>query len=194
MNFSVTFQIYLYFLCTILLVIGGLNWGLIGTYNMNLVKLLNEKTFNSTVFENTIYTLVGIAAIYLGTKKHFYLPFLGRTVMAPSVIRPAFSNDKATINLVVDAPNAESVIYWAAEPLNNKENEGKKFAYDAYDKYNNSGVANVENGKALLKIQCPQTYWVRKFGVKKTLPKHLHYRLVYPKGMLSEVYTLNISC
>lgn len=43
----------------ILTVIGALNWGLIGLFNMNLVTLL----IKSSIINNIIYITIGIAAI-----------------------------------------------------------------------------------------------------------------------------------
>ncbi len=188
-----TFGVYLYLVCVILLIIGGLNWGLIGTFNLNIVQLINKNTFNSPLFENIVYITVGLSAIYLSTKRNFYLPFLGETVLPPSLLKD-IENKNANIVMSVDAPNADMVIYWAAESLQEHDTNGSKFAYDAYDKYTNSGVSKVISGKALLKIECPQTYWVKKWGIKKTLPKHLHYRLVYPTGWVSEVKTVELQC
>jgi hypothetical protein len=187
------FEVYLYLISVILLIIGGLNWGLIGTFNLNIVKLLNEYTFDSPIFENAVYITVGLAAIYLSRKRNFYLPFLGDTILPPSLLKN-LDNKNANISVTVDAPNADMVIYWAAEPLPEKQTDGSKFAYDAYDKYTNSGIAEVISGKAVLNVACPQTYWVKKWGIKKTLPKHLHYRLVYSTGWVSEVKTVNLLC
>ncbi|MFV0520004.1 MAG: DUF378 domain-containing protein [Lachnospirales bacterium] len=44
-----------------LLVIGGINWGLLGLFNFNLVTMLFG---NSILLTNIIYILVGISAIY----------------------------------------------------------------------------------------------------------------------------------
>ena len=47
-------------ICYILLLIGGINWGLVGAFGFDLVGwLFGEGTFLS----NAIYVLVGIAAI-----------------------------------------------------------------------------------------------------------------------------------
>ncbi len=46
-------------ICYILIIIGALNWGLIGIFNFNLVEYL----FNESVITRVIYILVGIAAI-----------------------------------------------------------------------------------------------------------------------------------
>jgi uncharacterized membrane protein YuzA (DUF378 family) len=48
-------------LAVILLVVGGLNWGLVGTMNFDLVRaLFGEMTMLSRI----VYTLVGVAAVY----------------------------------------------------------------------------------------------------------------------------------
>jgi uncharacterized membrane protein YuzA (DUF378 family) len=188
-------MVYLHMICVILVLIGGFNWGLQGLFNFNLVKYINENTYNSPMFENGVYILVGISALYLASNRNTYLPFLGDTVGAPSLIRDTGEERKnANVTVVVDAEGASSVMYWAADPLSGG-NEGEKFAYDAYGKYKNAGVAEVVNDKATLRVECPQKYWVKKFGVmKKTLPKHVHYRLIYSTGWISEVLTKKLDC
>lgn len=46
----------------VLVIIGGLNWGLVGLFRFDLVDFI----FGSmTWLANTVYVLVGIAAVYL---------------------------------------------------------------------------------------------------------------------------------
>lgn len=45
----------------ILLAIGGINWGLVGLFNLNLIALLFG---TGTVLSAVTYTLVGLAAIW----------------------------------------------------------------------------------------------------------------------------------
>lgn len=46
----------------ILVIVGALNWGLVGLFKFNLVAvILGDMTFLSRV----VYTLVGIAAVYM---------------------------------------------------------------------------------------------------------------------------------
>ncbi len=188
-------EIYLHMVCVILLLIGGLNWGLIGSFNLNLVQLINEKTFNSPLFENSVYIIVGLCALYLGSNRNFYLPFLGDTVLAPSTLALSEGRTDANIEVEVDAKGADLVMYWAAEPSASQEQDGTKFAYDAYDKFTNAGVVPVVNNKAKLKVKCPQKYWVNKWGIKKTtLENHVHYRLIFPNGWASEVMTRQLDC
>ena len=50
------------YIAIILLLIGGLNWGLVGLFNFNLVAFCS---FGSRMIERIIYILVLIATIYL---------------------------------------------------------------------------------------------------------------------------------
>lgn len=54
---------WLHIVAFILLVVGGLNWGLIGLLNFNLVSAL----FGSwPMVEGLVYILVGVSALYIG--------------------------------------------------------------------------------------------------------------------------------
>jgi len=44
----------------ILLVVGGLNWGLVGIFNFDLVAAI----FGLSVITNIVYALVGVAALW----------------------------------------------------------------------------------------------------------------------------------
>jgi uncharacterized membrane protein YuzA (DUF378 family) len=48
-------------IAAILLVIGGLNWGLVGTANFDLVAALFGA---GSILAKLVYTLVGLAAVY----------------------------------------------------------------------------------------------------------------------------------
>lgn len=45
----------------ILVLIGGLNWGLVGLFDVNLVALL----FGTTILAQLVYILVGASALWL---------------------------------------------------------------------------------------------------------------------------------
>ena len=47
-------------IAAILVVIGALNWGLIGLFGFNLVAAL----FGTTVLTNLVYILVGLSGVY----------------------------------------------------------------------------------------------------------------------------------
>lgn len=44
----------------VLLVVGGLNWGLVGAANFNLVSAI----FGTSVLADIVYILVGLSALY----------------------------------------------------------------------------------------------------------------------------------
>lgn len=53
---------YLHILAFILAVVGGLNWGLVGIFDFNLVDAILG---NLGFVENLVYILVGLSALYL---------------------------------------------------------------------------------------------------------------------------------
>ncbi|MBT4257925.1 DUF378 domain-containing protein [archaeon] len=50
----------IYWITMVLLIIGGLNWGLIGAFNFNLVSSI----FGTGIILDIVYSLVGIFAIW----------------------------------------------------------------------------------------------------------------------------------
>jgi hypothetical protein len=48
-------------LAMVLVIVGALNWGLVGTAHFNLVAAL----FGQTVLASVVYGLVGLAAVFL---------------------------------------------------------------------------------------------------------------------------------
>lgn len=52
---------WLHYIAYALLWVGGLNWGLVGLFNLNLV---NSLFGSSPGLENLIYVLVGVSAVY----------------------------------------------------------------------------------------------------------------------------------
>jgi uncharacterized membrane protein YuzA (DUF378 family) len=52
-------------IATLLLVVGALNWGLVGLANFDLVAALGGLQFGETsAFTSVIYALVGVAGVY----------------------------------------------------------------------------------------------------------------------------------
>jgi len=52
------------------LVVGGINWGLVGIFNINLVAMIFG---GGTATSRVIYIIIGMAAIYItyrGLKRH----------------------------------------------------------------------------------------------------------------------------
>lgn len=151
-----------------LLIIGGLNWLLVGLFNTDVILSIFGRGFIATA----IYLLVGISALTIMFYRDTYLPFLGPTVVPCSVLEIR-EPPGATRNVKIHVEPNVKIVYWAAEPesghhhLNSWKN--------AYLDYQNSGVA-ISNGEgvAILKIREPQSYKVPFTG---QLAPHVHYRI-----------------
>ena len=170
----------------LLLVIGGIAWGIYGVFGINIVKRILPD-LNS---QKVLYVLVGLSAIILLFNRNFYLPFLDKTVLPSSLLhkdKTVTGDNTFTVKVKVK-PNVR-VIYWASEP----NNEIVPVA-TAYGEFKNSGIVTAdEHGVANLVLKKPSSYTVRKGLFKKTLKPHIHYRYTLPNGMLSEIKTKNVS-
>lgn len=62
MTTALTTRSWIYTTALIVLIIGGLNWGLVGFFGMNLVAVLFG---SNSLLTHLIYMLVGIAAVYI---------------------------------------------------------------------------------------------------------------------------------
>lgn len=151
----------------VLLIIGGLNWLLIGISNINVVSSLFGKSWIATF----IYVLVGVSALAIMFDRNTYLPFLGPTVVPCSVLEARDPPGATREVKILVEPNVK-IIYWAAEAAGGEELKSWK---NAYLDYQNAGVA-VSNGEgvAVLKVREPQSYTV---PFKGALAAHVHYRV-----------------
>lgn len=133
---------------------------------------------------NALAVLIALAALYIGTQRDSYLPFLGETVIPCSVLRDRIP-DHADLEVTVDhlKPGAK-VIFWAAEPAT----EGLAKIQDwqrAYLDLANAGVATVTAaGTATLRIRKPQPYTVPLMG---RLESHVHWRSCQDGGFMGPV-------
>ena len=178
-------RVYIHMIMVFLIITGALSMSIYGVQHDDI-----------SILAKIILIIMGASAVYLALDRNTYLPFLGDTVIPPSLLNDVATHPNANleIEIEVDEKNAVSVIYWAADELTAGEKDGQKYVRDAYGVFDNSGVAKITNKIAILNIACPQEYWVRKFGIKMTLPKHVHYRVVYSDGWVSEVKTVYVKC
>lgn len=169
-------------LAKLLLIIGGIAWGIYGSMGINLVKriLPNENA------QKILYIIVGISALILMFDRNFYLPFLGKSVVPKTFLEKDRVPVDSTISVEVQVkPNAR-VIYWAST----KKGE----VTDAYGEFENSGITTADsNGKAHLVLKKPKCYYVKKGLFKKRLRPHIHYRYTLPNGMMSQILTKHLS-
>lgn len=174
---------------TILLIVGGLYLGINAILNKNYLSagLRHVAPNKYLLILKIIYVIIGLAAVYqiFLTPSRTFLPFLDKTVMPPSLLLLSEQAD-SNLKLKIHADGASKVMYWAAN-----EDKGKivNDPLDAYDDYENIGISAVKNGIAILKLKCPTAYKVKN----KVLPKHLHYRLIYANGVISDIKTVKLT-
>lgn len=165
-----------------LIVVGALNWGLVGFFEFNLVEYISDK-MPFEYLDTVVYCLVGISALFYFFARDFYLPFLGRAAF-PCGSLTAKVPDNADTNVTVRVEPHTNVIYWAAE-----EGDVKKDPILAYGSYTNAGVAKADqNGDAVLRVRTPSAYRVPG----KNLKPHVHYRTCDSDGMLGRVSTVYV--
>jgi uncharacterized membrane protein YuzA (DUF378 family) len=175
----------LYMLGALLLVIGGLNWGIVALTGGDLVSSVFGR---GSVVARGIFLLVALAAAFVVFKRDYYLPFLGETHVPCSVMADKVPEGADTSIGVRVRPGAK-VVFWAAEPAN----EDLKNAVDykaAYLEYRNAGVATADaDGNATLKVRTPQGYTV---PMKGQLPPHIHYRECDGRGFMKAIVTVTL--
>ena len=180
-------KINLYKTLIILVLIGSINWGLVGVFDFDLVKWITS-IFGDAAKEHVaafIYILVGMAALILSIQRDTYLPFLGHTVM-PQPINEDKPSGELIEKEISGLPKNVKVIYWAALPSDTVVDNPT----DAYGDYSNQGVTMTDdNGNATLQVNSPASY---KVPFKGTLKPHIHYRYWTSPGMTSRLFTINI--
>jgi len=173
---------YINFFLFLLIIIGALNWGTIGAFDFNIVDKI---TYNNKSISKIVYITVGIAAILLIIQRNVRLPFLGETVMPPSVFkRSEPSGEKITLKIETPENNISKIVYWASM----KQADNPR---DAYGDFENAGVADVSSNTTEISLNEPSKYKVGLFN--RELPKHVHYRFIYKNGWVSEVKTKEIT-
>lgn len=84
---------------------------------------------------------------------------------------------------------AVSVVYWAADGANNAQIACERVAYNEFQ---NSGVAKVDNHMAILRLAYPQAYYLSSDKNRVVLAPHVHYRILSQDGKLSKTYKLTL--
>jgi uncharacterized membrane protein YuzA (DUF378 family) len=177
----------LYMFALFLTLVGALNWGLVAT-GTNLVEKIAQTIsslsgFNQQTLEKLVYLAVALSAVYIGTRREHWLPFLGHTVFPPSLVPLKEPTEHNHIVEVRVAPNAK-VAYWGAIASNTIPD-----VLTAYNEFENSGVVMADDkGIAKLKV-IKGTGYIVPSG--RYIPPHVHYRVVNGSqgGMMGRVMT-----
>ena len=170
----------------LLLVIGGVNWGILAVTGTNAIQYITGK---NTLIANAIFLFVGIAALFLGFARDSYLPFLGPAVLPCSLLKVQTPEGADYEKRVLVKPGVK-VMYWAAEPATERLSDIHDWR-KAYLKFMNAGCARANDyGVAVLLVRNPQPYSV---PLKGRLEPHVHYRSCGDGGMMSRIETVFLS-
>jgi uncharacterized membrane protein YuzA (DUF378 family) len=177
---------WLHLIAAVLVLVGGLNWGVVGLSGVNVVALIMGRG----VVANTVYVLVGLSALWLAFQRSTYLPFLGETVMPCSLLAERVpEHADMEVELHGQTPGAK-VLFWATEPATEGLERIKNWQ-QAYLEYANAGVAVVNaGGHATLRLRKPQPYTV---PMKGRLEAHVHWRVCGDNGFLGPVQTTTLT-
>ena len=168
-----------------ILIIGCLNLGTT-SFGYNLVELLskfiNTNLHTKYPIEKIIYIIISVIALYIASNKHFWLPFLQKTVF-PSSLVPLRTITNSNKNITIQTKPNTKIAFWAAFPRGNNP-----LVELAYDDYSNSGVVmSDDNGIAILPIIEGSGYIVPN---GKKILRHIHYREFYHSGIMEKVHTV----
>ena len=172
-------------IAVLLLVVGGLNWGLVGAFKFDLVATL----FGKKLLARTVYILVGLSALFVAFNRDTYLPFLGPMV-APCSVLADRTPPGATREVQVTVNPGAKVLYWAAEPASEHLKQISSWK-KAYGDYENAGVTTANSdGVATLKVREPQPYAVPHKG---RLEPHVHFRVCGDSGWMGRIKTVYLA-
>jgi hypothetical protein len=186
--------IYVDIVAKVFVLLGSLLYGATKIIGVDVLTRLTKIRGVHKVFAGVIVA----SALYLIMNRDFYLPFLGKCVF-PSTLTRTLTNTtlheyKQVSVKISNLPPTTNVVYWAATGGDNTTFDNPM---DAYKDFQNSGMAVTNaNGSVVFVVDCPSVYAINKFGKRKELPQHVHYRYELPKykGMFSRIFTKNVRC
>lgn len=129
-----------------------------------------------------------VVIVTIGLQRNTYLPFLGPMALPPSLLKDELKPEGAqeVFKVQMNEPDGTKILYWASQ----KSEKTFEDPWTAYGEYPNAGISVVKEGEVLFTVNCPASYKVPS----KTLNPHIHYRIVYPKGILGEIKTIYVKC
>lgn len=122
--------------------------------------------------------------LWLGWRRDTYLPFLGQAAVPAGALLVS-TPQRADSSVVVSvSPEATHVVFWAAEQSAAVQPSPRA----AYGSMTNAGCVAAVDGFATLRFRTPAPY--RVWG--RTVSPHVHFREVFPNGMLGRVQSMRV--
>lgn len=174
----------------LLLIIGGINWGIMAWTKGDDLFSLTHVPFSVA---NVFYYLVAIVAIVAFFQRKTWFPELDNVMIPPALLTP-HAPQGANVTIIVDQlPANTTVVYWSSQEASLAQVQSFKAVFG---KFTNSGVTMTDNaGRCSVALVCPTAYNVNSVGTDKPFDKLLHYRYCTDpaRGIFSKIYTMKIS-
>lgn len=150
---------------------------------LSLLVVLGAALYAAYLVPHAMRWAFVLAVLYLATRIDTWLPFLGPTVLPTTAIPLHEGTGQMRVDLRLpcsgSSESPDKIMYWAA-------NQGDRVYTDprtAYGSFKNAGVSRVPAGARLVTVAIDPP------GEYMGLRPHVHYRLGYPSGLWSRVYT-----
>ncbi len=171
----------LYFKLYLMLIVLVLLFAL---YEALFILLNNKLPMALRLFAGLMVFVIG----YIGLQRNTYLPFLGPMALPPSLLKDELKPEGAqeVFKVPMNEEDGTKIVYWASQ----KSEKTFEDPWTAYGEYPNAGITTVKDGAVLFTVYCPAAYKVPRALLKP----HIHYRVVYPKGILGEIKTIYVKC
>ena len=155
----------LHIFLVILVLLGAITWGGIGLFNFNL---LHELLLKNTFAKKIVYTLIGIAGLYLALLRTTYYPTSGECTFPTHLLNHCRTDKEGkNITIMTKYPNS-NILYWV----------------DTAGDLSNSGTAKSDpRGLVEIIIAQPDNY---------PIPRQAQYRAVLSSGKLSQIEQVKI--
>ncbi len=175
-------ELYMRTVAKVVVVFASTLWLIKGIFKYDILNsLLSDK------LEQLVQLSIGLSGIYLSVQLDFWLPFLGPAAFPPTIV----NNDNTDIVEVTTKTEtikvdnrATKVAVWYANVKDSKS------YIEAYGDWNTSkvyAIPQAETGTLSPTMTIPLLEEpVGYMGLKP----HIHYRFIYPNGIMSKVHTL----
>lgn len=155
----------IYLFCIIIVILASINWGIVGTFNVNLFEVL----IHNKNIRYIIYMLIGLSALFLCFQKSLWSPEQAESLL-PNKIIPIKEPIKYTHIIKIKAKDGKKIVYWTDDDVN----------YGA--------VISEKDNFARIKLDIDN----EDKNKTKNKPKKLYYRKYNSDNKIGQVKIINI--
>lgn len=181
-------ELYVRTVAKVIIIFGSALWLTKGIFKYDILNsLLSDK------LEQMVQLAIGLSGIYLSVQLDFWLPFLGPAALPPTIINNSVSDivEITTKTETIKVDNrATKVVVWYANVKDSKS------YLEAYGDWDTAKVYDIPPQAEKATTDTPKSESVMTIPLLQEpvgymgLNPHIHYRFIYPNGILSKIHTL----